>query len=160
MSAGLRRPSHRRTRWQSNVLWAVCLLLTGANIAWAVIRGPRPVNAWEGLLTLARMSIYLWAALQAGCFLVEARRSGFLELLLTTPVSLNQLIKGQWQAWMRLYAVPLIGLFLLQYVVVVCGQTAVWGIARFGGTTTPAGPLIVNAATNLLSEVADLIALG
>lgn len=146
-----------RDRRQSNVLWALCLLLTGANIADAVIRGPRRVNAWEGVLPLAG---YLWAASQAGRFLVEARRGGFLELLLTTPVSLNQLVKGQWQAWIRLYGPPLIGLFVLQHVAASCGQTVTWGIARFGGATTPPGPLIVNAATNLLSTVADLIALG
>ncbi len=150
-----------RDRWQSSLLWAVCLLLTGANIAHVVTRGPRQAwNTWEGPLTLARMSVYLWAASQAGRFLVEARRSGFLELLLTTPVSLNQLIKGQWRAWMRLYAWPLIGLLTLPYLAAYCGQVVLWGIARFGGATNPPGPLLVNAATNLLSEVADLIALG
>jgi len=150
-----------RDRWQSNVLWAVCLLLTGANITYAAIHGPRQTwNSWEGLLNLATMSIYLWAASQAARFLVEARRSGFLELLLTTPVSLSQLIKGQWRAWIRLYGVPLIGLFVLQYVAAFCGQAVTWGIARFGGVTTPPWPLLVSAGSNLLSSVADLLALG
>ncbi len=150
-----------RDRWQSNVLWAVCLLLTATNAGYAVLYGPRQIwSAWDWLLTLARFSVYLWAASQAGRFLVEARRGGLLELLLTTPVSLRQLIKGQWQAWIHLYALPLIALLMLPYVAACCAQSVTWGIARLGGTTVQPGPLIVNAAVNLLGEMGDLIALG
>src|SRR5882672_10472767 len=77
-----------RERWQSLVMWVMALLTAGGFLA--VLCSAMPMGIWitwnyvGGLFTLV---LYLWAASQACRFLIEARRSGLLELLLATPVT-------------------------------------------------------------------------
>ena len=46
--------------------------------------------------------LYLWTASQACRFFIEARRSGLIELLLAAPVSVRDIVQGQWRALLRL----------------------------------------------------------
>ena len=50
--------------------------------------------------------LYLWVAAQASLFFVEARRNGALELVLCTPVTVAQVLRGQWAALQRLFVIP------------------------------------------------------
>jgi ABC-type Na+ efflux pump permease subunit len=62
-------------------------------------------NYVGGLFTLV---LYLFAASRACRFLLDARRSGLLELLLATPVNERQIIAGQWRALLSLFGLPLL----------------------------------------------------
>jgi hypothetical protein len=98
-----------RERWQSLGLWVIALLAAGSFVA--LLINTLPSEGWivwnyiGGLLTLI---LYLWAASQACRFLVEARRSGLLELLLATPLSERQIVAGQWQALLRMFGLPVL----------------------------------------------------
>jgi ABC-type transport system involved in multi-copper enzyme maturation permease subunit len=53
-------------------------------------------------------------ALQACRFFVEARRAGTLELLLCTPLSVKDLLRGQWLTLRRLFLVPVVMVLAVQ----------------------------------------------
>jgi hypothetical protein len=61
---------------------------------------------WSYVGVLFTLLLYLWAASQAGRFFVEARRSGLLELLLTTPLNDRQIVRGQWRGLLRMFGLP------------------------------------------------------
>ena len=69
--------------------------------------------------TLTQSALFAWAASR---FFIEARRSGELELLLSTPAGAQQLVPAQWQLLKRAFRWPVViiivpvlvqGLFLL-----------------------------------------------
>lgn len=150
-----------RERWQAIVLWAVLVLVTGGYAGDVAARGfQRAWNDAEGLCEIITLSLYLWAAAQAAVFLCEARRSGFLELLLATPLSIGQVITGQWRACLRLYALPVVGLFILRLVAASGGKVVSWGAVTLqsGGGQIAQG--LVSSAISAVSSTTDLIALG
>lgn len=98
-----------RERWQSLVLWVAICAVVGL-LAPAII-GTEADDRWMmwyylgGLLVLP---LYLMVASQACRFFVEARRNGFLELILTSPTSDRQIVMGQWRALRRMFGLPVI----------------------------------------------------
>jgi hypothetical protein len=101
-----------RERWQALSVWVMTVLLTA--IAGTIIISGRPSFLWmawgqtSGALTLL---LYLGFASQSARFFVDAQRNGVLELLLATPLSIEQIIHGQWRALGRMLGLP-IALFL------------------------------------------------
>jgi hypothetical protein len=85
--------------------------------------------------------VYLWIASQASRFLVEARRSGLLELLLVTPLNSREIIDGQWRALLRSFSAPVLLILVLQAA---------------GALLMPLGGLLraTGAATSSLAETA------
>lgn len=145
-----------RECWQSRTLWAVAILLTGA--FFVVLHYNRHQEAWiiwnyiGGLFTLL---IYVWAASQACRILVEARQSGFIELLMVTPLSVRQIVGGQWRALWRLFGIPLLMLIALHLVGATLSQlslqrmlsrAAAASAAATPGTTTNQGTALTNQA--------------
>jgi hypothetical protein len=51
--------------------------------------------------------MYLVLASQSARFLIEARRSSLMELLLATPMTVHQIVQGQWHALRRQFGPPL-----------------------------------------------------
>ncbi len=106
-----------RECWQSRALWGVAILLVVGFFVVLTQHVPQEVwfiwNYIGGLFTLV---IYVWAASQACRLLVEARQSGFLELLVVTPLGVRQIIGGQWRALWRSFGIPLLMLISLHVV--------------------------------------------
>ena len=114
-----------RERWQSWAFWLVSLLIAGG--AAAMIVSNSQFVGWllwsyvGGALTLV---LYLGIASQASRFFVEAQRSGLIELLLATPLTVNQIVQGQWRGLLRMFGAPLavlvaaqlLGTFLVQQI--------------------------------------------
>jgi hypothetical protein len=67
---------------------------------------------------LLSVSTNILLALQASRFLVEARRTGALELLLVSPLSTRSILSEQSRSLMRAFAVPVIILLAIQGAVV------------------------------------------
>jgi len=62
---------------------------------------------------LLNTTIKIWFAIMAGQQLAEERRNGTLEFLLSTPLSVKDIIRGQWLALRRQFAGPVIVLVAL-----------------------------------------------
>ncbi|HEY5911423.1 MAG TPA: hypothetical protein VJA21_12555 [Verrucomicrobiae bacterium] len=140
-----------RERWQSQALW-VFLVLTSTGFFLALLwKVPR--EAWiiwnyiGGLFTLV---LYLWAASQAGRTLVEARRSGLLELLLVTPLSESRIVGGQWRAFLRMFGLPVLLLLGVHVAGATLSQLSFQRLAAQAGTV--AAPAITNQAAILTNQ--------
>lgn len=132
-----------RERWQSLGLWGIALLVVGS-LAFILFKHPK-MESWilwnytGGFFTLL---LYLCAASLACRFLVEARRSGLLELLLVSPLDERQIVRGQWRALLRMFGLPVL---LLVGVYVTGATLAQLSMLRL---TTQAGSAISTATTN------------
>jgi hypothetical protein len=96
-----------RERWQSRGLWTMAIVSVGGLVV-GLTRAPgmEVWMIWSYMGVLFTLLLYLWAASQAGRFFVEARRSGLLELLLTTPLNDRQIVRGQWRGLLRMFGLP------------------------------------------------------
>jgi len=74
--------------------------------------------------------LYLWMASQAGRFFVQARRNGLIELLVVGPLSTRQIVHGQWRGLLRMFAVPVCLIVLLDFAATMFSE-GVWGRAAF-----------------------------
>ncbi|MBI3417114.1 MAG: ABC transporter permease subunit [Verrucomicrobia bacterium] len=117
-----------RERWQTFSVWLVLLAISGVVSVIFLRSGPTAFwPAWTlfgGLLTLM---MYLGVASQSVRFFVEARRSGLLELLLSTPLPARAIVQGQWRALLRMFGAPLTVCLVLQIFGTVQSQRMMLG---------------------------------
>jgi ABC-type Na+ efflux pump permease subunit len=57
---------------------------------------------------LLNSTLKLWVVVEAGQQLAQEKQSGSLELLLSTPLSVRQILRGQWRALRRQFLAPVI----------------------------------------------------
>ena len=136
-----------RERWQTIALWAFAIGLLGGAVA-LLVRGATDLwMAWNYLGGFFTLLLYLGVASQASRFLVDARRSGLLELLLATPLSAPQIIRGQWQGLWRMLGLPLCLCLVVQFCASYVGQREMWSGLR--SAVPPPTPVATgtNAAT-------------
>jgi len=105
-----------RNRWLSRLVWIATLFSIGLFIWRLIYYSQKGRLFWmrelEGLFqVLIRLLFFLWVASQASRFFVDATRNGALELILVTPATPAQIVKGQWRALCRTFLIP--GLLLL-----------------------------------------------
>lgn len=144
-----------RERWQAITLWVLTLVMTGGiatmlaideEIMWWIL--------WNYLGGFFTLLLYLGMASQAGRFLVDARRSGLLELLLATPLTARQIVQGQWRALVRMFGLPLALCLTAQLIGSFMAQLGWSGIAATATVTTTAPAVTtttnVPAATNMI----------
>jgi hypothetical protein len=125
-----------RERWQTCGLWMITILCVGGFV-WLLLAMERQAWVlWQYVSWFFLLFFYLWAASQACGFFIQARRSGLLELLMVSPVTDRQLIRGQWRAIFRQFGVPILLLTALIGVASWCGQSAMQRM--FAGIPTPA----------------------
>jgi hypothetical protein len=127
-----------RERWQSVGIWIIALTVTGA-MAVAVSKSIGGTwLVWTYLGWLFTMLIYLWAASQACRFLFDVRRSGLIELLLASPITEREIVRGQWRAFFRLFGVPVL-LMMAVHVTGVAMSQGAWKNAVVSATTKTSG---------------------
>jgi ABC-2 family transporter protein len=107
----------------------------------------------------------IWVALQACRFLVEAIRSGTLELILVSPLGPREVVKGQARALLRIFLIPAVLLLVIQLTTGVQGILEVrQSFARMPPGS--AGPFnmvwmqAISLAGGLVNFVTVLLALG
>ncbi len=88
---------------------------------------------------LLNSTFKLWITLEAGHRLGEDRRSGAFELLLATPLTVGDILKGQWLALRRQFLKPLLLVIALESVFVI----VVHRIHKFDALTLAAGLLVL-----------------
>ena len=101
------------------------------------------------LALLANTTLKLWLAIEAGACLAEDQHAGALELLLSTPVAVRDILRGQWLALRRQFLKPFLATLAIEALLTL------WVSQRFAGAWAPtiwlAGMLIL---------VLDALALG
>ena len=154
-----------RDRWLPRLVWTVSWLTVGA-ISWGIIRSGEfrvtlTVGYYgQGLLAVA---LFLWMASQASRFLVDAVRTGAMELLLVAPVNPPQIVRSQWSALRRTFLFPA----LLVVGLKVAGGIVVALEFQKSMSSAGAGPgfnfiqyHMVNIAAAVVNFLADLLAVG
>src|SRR6266478_169746 len=81
-----------RERWQSVGIWVMALAATGVFFVLLTKLDSDTWMAWRFIGGVFMLAVYLWAASQACRFFVEARRSGLIELLLSSPVTVPEIV--------------------------------------------------------------------
>lgn len=125
----------RRQRGLKAVIWAGALIgVFGQTDFWSLIRmfgaaligmfgtgpfmrGISPIFIWPVSLALTAVEgcLFGWAASR---FFIEGRRTGEVELLLTTPVGATNMISSQCKELRRLFVLPVIVLILPRIILV------------------------------------------
>jgi ABC-type transport system involved in multi-copper enzyme maturation permease subunit len=135
-----------RERWQSLLVWAVTLLLLGGFITLVAKLARETWMGWQYLAWFFVLFFYLWAASQACRFFIDARRSGLIELLLASPITERQIVRGQWRAIMRLFGVPVVLLVAIMAGGGWLSQAAWQRISASIPTVPPAATVRTNSA--------------
>ena len=151
-----------RERWQSVGLWAMALLVAGLFVTLLVTDLPRQVwIGWSSVSWAFLWLLYLWAASQASRFFIEARRSGLIELLLAAPVSVPDIVQGQWRALLRLFAAPVLVVLAVQLAGshFAAEQSARLIPATARAMTPTYSVMVVGAVATVLAVGANLIAI-
>ena len=134
-----------RERWQFVALWAVAIVMAGGITALlAIDQQTTWWVAWNYLGGFFTLLLYLGMASQAGRFLVDARRSGLLELLLATPLTVRQIVQGHWRGLVRMFGLPLALCLAAHAFGSFMAQQAWSGIAA----AIPAAPTTAAMTTN------------
>jgi hypothetical protein len=139
-----------RERWQAQGLWTLAILSVGGFamvLGWGGSKDAWII--WNYIGGLFLLIVYLWAASQACRFLVEARRSGLLELLLASPASVGDIVYGQWRAWLRMYGPPLLLLLGVHVTASTLSQLSFQHMFTRVATTT------TTSATNQTTKVTN-----
>jgi len=151
-----------RLRWRGLV---VSIALTAAILTLGIMlcmEELRPAAVYVGMASsfLLVWMMYFWMASESARFFVESRRNGALELLLSTPLTGREVVKGLRGALWRLFLVPVLLLAVLQLSSSVAMLVAM--------KSEPVGlpfalvgiPYLGGGAFNIITRVADLIAVG
>lgn len=135
-------------RW---TIWGLVVLIVGTaggvHIYQGGAGGASMMAAWMMWPMLFVIKVLM--AIRASLFFAESRRSGALELLLSTPLSNAEIVRGQWLAMRRLFLWPIIaivvsqlGLILLTFLssddmaaafvlMFVAGGVGMYGLLKF-----------------------------
>jgi hypothetical protein len=104
----------------------------------------------------------LFVAIQACRFFVEARRTGALELLFCTPLTMRTVVGGQWMLIRRVFLWPFIVLLSVHLAILIIGT--LHGAAMFGTAPGMGGILsfyvILGAFIVIPNNLADFFAVG
>jgi len=148
-----------RHRWPHWVFWALVGIVT-INIYWLTIgvRQNPAASPFHQRFSYAMVFINrVWIAAMACRFLVEARRSGALEIILTTPLTIKTILRGRRRALLRLFFWPVLAIAVLHW-------WFVWGtwrpVANQPNNVAVLRGQSLHAAGSLISFLTDVVALS
>ncbi len=129
---------HSRQPGSRRMAWAWAWLLAISTIALIASAGTNDLQGWSMVAGFLVVPLYLLASM-SGRFLLEGRRSGSLELLLTTPVSPREIILGQWRGCRRQFGGAVLLIVLAQTTLSVASTWQMW-VTLAGIATSPPPP--------------------
>jgi len=153
----------RRAGRQADGLWVLALLASGV-VLLASLMGipPQGWMFWHAFGSLFSFLLFILVAVQASRTFVEARQSGLMELLLSTPLRAEEMVTGQWRAQLRMFAPPLTVFLLAHGTATTLASSAIWSGA--GAQVVPGFPHLLLgltiAITTVISVAADVAALS
>jgi hypothetical protein len=96
-----------------------------------------------------------WLASHVSRFYIDGRKSGFLELLLVTPITQADILQGHWLALRRLFLPPVAAQLLLT---LVFGAIQLWASSTVVLASPPAGTTMPPTMNHSI-EIAQVISL-
>lgn len=133
-----------RERWQAATLWlSTLLLLAGTLLLWAFGEGNSVWQVWSFFGVLFTLIMYLGLASSACRFFVEGRRSGLFELLLSTPLTAQQIVQGQWRGLLRNFGLP-----LLLWLMMILAGTFLQQLSTMAQMSAAMAPATTASTTN------------
>jgi len=108
-----------RERWKHLYVW-LYLLAVGGTWLWGWFKyGDVMLDRKTLIPTILIFQAFLkvWVVSEACTRLVEDRRSGALELLLSTPLSVTEIVRGQWLSLQRQFVRPMLVILVLEAIV-------------------------------------------
>jgi ABC-type transport system involved in multi-copper enzyme maturation permease subunit len=109
-----------RHRWPHWVFWML-VGIVAINIYWFIFGHRQNPAATPFHLRFSQALVFMnrvWIAAMACRFFAEARRTGALELILTTPVHVGTILAGRRRALLRLFFWPVVAIAVLHYCLV------------------------------------------
>lgn len=152
-----------RERWQGLGLWSMAVAVAGFFAALLALNpGGELWGQWGGIGGIFVLVLYLGTASQACRFFVEARRAGMIELLLTSPLTVAQVLGGQWRALLRTLGLPVMLLLLIQAAGSWYSQRYAWGTLAGKGMASVNVTLLATVSTigGVLATVVSLAAIA
>jgi hypothetical protein len=155
-------------KWQANPVWVLALASLGIFVVLMIVADPSFWVVWHQVGWVMTIGLYLWLSFQACRFLAEARRSGFLELLLVTPVGCQAIVEGYWRALVCAFGLPVLIILLVQAGATVMAQKSTF-LMMSGGAVTRLGSIWglalallagLLAAASTLGNLAALVCVG
>ena len=144
-----------RNRLKLAGLWTFVCFALGVWIAWRWSAGPSADN-WSSTFFIAQLlqAPLKWLmASEASQRWVNERQSGALELLLTTPLSVTEILRGHGRSLVRLFAVPSAALVIVELLTLAAGT-------GFGGPRIEVGTMVVVGAIIFLWDLYALAWVG
>ncbi|MDW8309711.1 MAG: hypothetical protein RMK20_10090, partial [Verrucomicrobiales bacterium] len=149
-----------RERWQNVVAWAVAALsLLALGTMWWVEVPELMWVLWSGAASVLGFVLNVVVASQASRMFIEARQTGALELMLISPLSSEQMVRGQWRALVRLFGWP-VGLFLVAGVIGAFFAQFASGSLLSPGERLGTGVAAALAVLGAVGSLADFVALA
>ena len=149
-----------RELWLGRFMWVFCGIMgLLVAVAWAIQDRQAATSVGFVLYYLAGFVIKLWLISQACLFFLEGARSGLLELLLTSPLSPQQIVRGQAWALRRRFLVPTLLLLCAHatMTVIQIRSTTITVAGPAGGTTAQAPMLNDLVITQMVAGIGSLI---
>ncbi len=140
---------HTRRRGAPRLVLIWALLVFAGAAALLLSAEHNELQSWSFFFGASAIPLYLLAS-TAGSFLIDGRRSGSLELLLTTPAQPREIILGQWRAWRRQFGLAVCVIVIAQATLSIMGAWQTWtAIAGLQAPPLPPPPPAATAgATN------------
>jgi ABC-type transport system involved in multi-copper enzyme maturation permease subunit len=148
------RNTHQR-RW----LWLVVIVVSvAAAAAWIEFQGDTDA-LWAvfGCAIAVHLGLAVWVAFEACDSFSGARATGAMELLLSTPMTVRQILRGQHLALRELFFGPILFLLAVETCLVI-GQ--IWIMSQSGSGLFEHILLIIVLGFCLVWFVVDLFAVG
>jgi len=142
------------TRAKRLRLWILLPVLAGVIlISYLLGAGPVALTIPMNLINVLRMLLYLWMTAHATRFFVDGVRTGAFELILCTPIAPSEIVRGQWIAYLRTFAAPLIFLIAAEQILAAM-QWVSLGVAAMHTYA------IVNHVNSVVASISTASAIG
>lgn len=146
-----------RGRLKPIYVWAALAIL-GCLWSWGALENGHSWNdpgVYFPTAIILNTMLKIWVASEAGHRLGQDRKLGSLELILSTPLVVRDIIRGQLLALRRQFIGPVIAIMLVEFIFLLMSLGTIGS-----GNSNDASQLVATWAAGTVTLVADLMALS
>jgi ABC-type transport system involved in multi-copper enzyme maturation permease subunit len=138
-------------------LWVIVCLASAAGVLGFIAAQGNAAVLWSvfGAALLLHFALAIWVASEACHSFAEARSTGAMEILLSTPLPVRQILRGQHLALRELFLGPIVLLVAVE-LCLVAAQISMWAAHNSGGAVL----LVLVLGFTLVWFVLDLFAVA